>query len=59
MGWILMTRKKQTRFTISFRENEKELELYNWIENKSGITPIAVIVKEILYKAMLNDKERG
>ena len=54
-----MTRKKQTRFTISFRENEKELELYNWIENKSGITPIAVIVKEILYKAMLNDKERG
>lgn len=49
--------EKQRRFTISFRENEKEIELYNWIEKKRGITPVAVIIKELLYKAMLEEKE--
>ncbi|EGT2192658.1 hypothetical protein ACV3ZT_08555 [Clostridium perfringens] len=49
--------KKQKRFNISFKENEKEVELYNWIRNKSDIAPISTIIKEILYKAMNEEKE--
>ena len=44
--------KKQKRFNISFKENEKEIELYNWIKNKSDIAPISTTIKELLYKAM-------
>ena len=42
---------------LNFKENEKEVELYNWIRNKSDIAPISTIIKEILYKAMNEEKE--
>ena len=48
--------KKQKRFNISFRENVQEIELYEWIRNKSEITPISSTIKEILYKAMQQEK---
>lgn len=47
----------QKRYTISFRENEQEQELWQWIEKKRGIIPVAVIIKELLYKAMIEEKE--
>lgn len=45
--------EKQLRFTVSFRKSvTEEIKLYNWLKNKNKITPIAVTIKEILYKAM-------
>lgn len=54
-----MSRNKQRRFTVTFRENDIETELYNWIEAKRGITPVATIIKEILYKAMTEEHQES
>ncbi len=54
-----MSENKQRRFTVTFRENDKEIELYDWIENKRGITPIATIIKELLYKAMVEEQQES
>ena len=48
--------KKQKRFNISFKENDKEIELFEWVKSKSEITPISSTIKEILYKAMQQEK---
>lgn len=47
----------QKRYTITFRSNDQEQELYNWIDKKRGITPVAVIIKELLYKVMKEENE--
>lgn len=50
--------EKQLRFTVSFRKSvAEEIKLYNWLKNKSKITPIAITIKEILYKAMEEEEK--
>lgn len=51
-----MGENKQKRFNVTFRETEQEIELYDWIESKRGIIPIAVIIKELLYKTMKQEQ---
>lgn len=57
-GGDKMDRKKQTRITVSFRENEKEQELYDWIISKSDVIGEANAVKQILYEKMLEENKK-
>lgn len=40
------------------KNNEKEMELYKWIENKSGILNKSTLVKQMLYEIMVRDKSK-
>jgi len=43
---------KQKKISISFKENEKEIKLYNWLQTKGEIVGCSGIIKEILLKYM-------
>lgn len=45
------------RILISFKENETELELYNFLREQSKIIGASAYIKQILYEKMLNDKK--
>lgn len=49
--------KVQKRFNITFRENEKELELYNWVKEKGQVGSISSYIKTVLYKEMKKETE--
>ncbi len=46
----------EKRVTITFKENEKEQELYDFIKEESEILGAAPYVKHILYEKMLEKK---
>ena len=48
---------KQKKVSVSFKESEKDLELYNWITDKAEIIGYSNAIKQILYKVM--QKEKG
>ncbi|WP_303007076.1 hypothetical protein [Romboutsia ilealis] len=47
--------KDQKRFNITFRENEKEIELYNWVKLQGEVGGVSNYIKRIL----LAEKERS
>ena len=42
--------KKQLKFNVTFRDNKKEEELYNWIRDRGQIGGIANFIKSELNK---------
>lgn len=51
---------KQKKISISFKETEKELKLYNWLLEESEIVGCSGTIKQILFNYMeqqLRDKE--
>lgn len=49
--------KKYEKIDLAFsRNNEKEMELYKWIESKSGILNKSTLIKQMLYELMIKDK---
>jgi hypothetical protein len=51
----LNKKKKQTRLYVTFRENEEEEELYNWIIQKSKVGGVSNYFKLLALK----DKQEG
>ena len=48
---------KQKKVSVSFKESEKDLELYNWITDKAEIIGYSNAIKQILYKVMQEEKD--
>lgn len=51
-------RKPQKRFNVTFRENESEEELYNWIKKKGEIGGVSNFIKTELNRIMELEKEK-
>lgn len=47
---------KQKKFSVSFKDNSVDVELYEWITEKSKVIGYSNAVKEILYKVMKEEK---
>ena len=47
---------KQKKVSVSFKESEKDLELYNWVTDKAEIIGYSNAIKQILYKVMQDEK---
>lgn len=50
-------RKPQKRCNVTFRDNEKELRLYEWIQQKGEVGGVSNFIKTELYKIM--EQEQG
>lgn len=52
-----MVKKGYERIDIPFSiNNEKEMELYKWIEGKCGILNKSTLIKQMLYEIMIKEK---
>lgn len=52
-----MVKKGYEHLDITFsKTNQREMEIFKWIESKSGIISKTATAKQILYEAMLKDK---
>lgn len=40
--------EKQRRYNVTFRDNDKEIELYNWVKEQSQIGGASNFIKLIL-----------
>ena len=45
-----MSKKQSLRVQISFKEKMEDLEIYNWIEEKSKILGVSAFIKSLLKK---------
>lgn len=53
-----MVKKGYEHIDITFsKNNEIEMEVYNWINKKSGILSPSTLVKQILFQLMTDEKE--
>lgn len=52
-------RKQQKRCNVTFRDNEKELRLYEWIQQKGEVGGVSNFIKTELYKIMEQEQEQG
>lgn len=50
-------RKLQKRCNVTFRENETEQELWEWIQQKGKVAGVSSFIKTELYKLMLAEKQ--
>ena len=50
-----MSKKQSLRIQISFKERIDDIEIYNWIEDKSSVIGVSGFIKSVLKEAM--DKE--
>lgn len=50
-------RKPQKRFNVTFRQNEKEMKLYNWIQEKGEVGGVSNFIKTELYKIMESEEQ--
>lgn len=48
---------KQKKISVSFKENEKDIEIYTWITKKAEIIGYSNAIKQLLYKLMQEEKE--
>lgn len=46
------TKNKQKKISVSFKENELDLKLYEWLSDKAKVIGYSNAVKEMLYKIM-------
>lgn len=44
------------KISVSFKENGKEKELFEWLETKSEIIGYSNTIKQMLYELMLEEK---
>lgn len=51
--------KKQMKHTVTYRDNDKERELYLWVEEKSGVIGPSNTIKQLLYDLMLKEKSNN
>lgn len=52
--------KKYEKIDLAFSiNNEKEMELYKWIESKCGILNKSTLIKQMLYEVMIKDKSNN
>lgn len=52
-----MAKKVYEKIDLAFSvNNEKEMELLKWIENKCGILNKSTLIKQMLYELMIKDK---
>lgn len=52
-----MVKKGYERIDVTFSiNNEKEMELLKWIEDKSGVLNKSTLIKHLLYETMIKDK---
>lgn len=49
--------KKQLKHTVTYRDNQEGLELYNWVEEKGKINGAASFIRQVLYEKMLEEKK--
>lgn len=47
----------QMKHSVTYRDNDNEKELYEWVESKSVIIGPSNAIKQILYKIMLQEKK--
>ena len=48
---------KQVKISISFKDNEVDQKLYNWILNKSDIVGMSGTIKLMLYEKYKEEQE--
>lgn len=52
-----MVKKGYEHIDITFSQNnEKEMELYKWLDDKSGILNTSTLVKVLLFELMVKEK---
>ena len=56
MDLKLKETKKQKKLYVTFRENKEEVELYNWIIEKSKVGGVANFFKLLALKEKENQK---
>lgn len=44
------------KVSVSFKDTQKEQELYEWAKNKSEIIGMSAFIKQTLYEKMLEEK---
>lgn len=50
-------RKLQKRCNVTFRDNETEQELWEWIQKKGQLAGVSSFVKTELHKIMMAEKQ--
>lgn len=50
----LNQKKQQKKFNVTFRENPKEIDLYNWIKDQGEVGGVSNYIKRVL----LEEKQR-
>ena len=48
----------KNKYSVSFKNNDKEQELKKWLEEKSDIIGPSNFIKQILLEKMLEDKAK-
>jgi hypothetical protein len=48
----------EMRITVTFKDNEKEQELYEFIKEESEILGVSAYIKQVLYEKMLEKKRK-
>ncbi|MEW9924100.1 hypothetical protein AB2T63_12130 [Clostridium butyricum] len=51
-----MDNKKQKKFNVTFRENPKEIELYNWAKEQGQVGGISNYIKRLLLEEKLRQE---
>ncbi|WP_061342921.1 hypothetical protein [Clostridium botulinum] len=53
-----MVKKGYEHIDMTFsKNNEKEMELYQWLNEKSGILSATALAKQLLFQLMIKEKE--
>lgn len=52
-----MSKKQSLIIQISFKERIDDIEIYNWIEEKSSVIGVSGFIKSVLKEAMEKEKE--
>lgn len=50
-------KKAQKRCNVTFRENEVETELWEWIQEKGKLAGVSSFIKTQLYKIMMEERQ--
>ena len=50
-------KKIQKRCNVTFRDNEVELDLWEWIQEKGKVAGVSSFIKTQLYKIMMEEKQ--
>ena len=48
---------KQRKISVSFKSNDKEDKLYDWLNSKSDFVSVSSIIKEILFEKMQEEEK--
>lgn len=50
---------RQMKHSVTYRDNEKEKELFEWVESKSEIIGPSNAIKQLLHELMLKEKNNS